>query len=153
DERRVADRGGAAAGGAGLIPEGPAHHQGSVVAEDVVVEVDGGADLVQDAAAALLGSIRCALGAAVGDGQTGDGHGRARVDVEDPAGVVAADRQPAGAPPSDGHAAREIQLAGFQDDGAVQVGREVDDGAGGAVGGLDRGPQRTGPAVVQVGHQ
>src|SRR5262249_2193235 len=140
NERRAADVGGAAAGGAGLNPQGPAHHRGLVVAEDVVVEVDGGADLVQDPAPALLGGVRRARRGAVGDGQTVDGYGRVVADVEDPAGFVAADRQLAGARPVDGHVASEIQLAGSQGDGALKVGGEVDDGAGSGVGGSDRGP-------------
>src|SRR5262249_50135099 len=117
DERRAADGGGAAAGGVGLIPEGPAHYRGLVVAEDVVVEVDGGAGLVHDAAAALLGGIGRALGAAVGDGQTGDGHGRPALDVEDPTGVVAADGQLVGAQPLDVQVLGDSQLAAGQRDG------------------------------------
>src|SRR5262249_25473505 len=128
-ENRVANGGGAAACGAGLIPERPAHHGGLVVAEDVVVEVDGGANLVQDAAAGLLGGISRACRGAVGDGQLGDGHGRAALDVEDAASVVAAHGQLVGARPVDGHAAGEIELAAGQGDGAVKAGGEVDGGA------------------------
>src|SRR5262249_36733642 len=112
DERRVADGGGAAAGGPCLVPEGPADYQRVVVEKDIAVQVNGGADLVQDAAAALLRRIHCALGAAVGDGQAVDGHGRARADVEDPAGVVAADGYQKGARPLDSHVAGEVQLTG-----------------------------------------
>src|SRR5262249_5607963 len=64
DERRVADGGGAAAGRPCLVPEGPADYQRVVVEKDIAVQANGGADLAQDAAAALLRTIHCALGAA-----------------------------------------------------------------------------------------
>src|SRR5262249_1715885 len=119
---------------------------------DVVVEVDGGADLVQDAAAALPGRVRRACRGAVRDGQTGDGHGRVVADVKDAAGVVAADGQLVGARPVDGHAAGEIRLGAGEGGGAGQAGGAADGGAGGGIGGGPRSPQRAGAAVVEVGH-
>src|SRR5262249_17942494 len=112
-----------------------ARHQGSVVAEHVVGDVDGGAGLVQNAAAA---SIRGAHGAAVGDGQPGNGHGRRIGDVEDPAGVVPGDNQLVGPWSLDVQVFVDYQLATGQHDGVtLELVREVDGIA--AAGGGDGG--------------
>ena len=67
-----------------------------VVAQGILIQDQSGTDLVEDAAPAVAGDrgasrvVRTGE-AAVGDGQTGQGHGRVVADVEDPAGVIAAD--------------------------------------------------------------
>src|SRR5262249_14439287 len=83
--------------------------------------------------------------AAVGDGQAGDGHGGPALDVEDPAGVVAADGQLRGARPLDVQVLGDGQLAG-QRDGLAGEAEGEDDGVA-AVGGGDLRPQRAGAAV------
>src|SRR5205823_5105629 len=106
-------------------------------------QVEGGAILIGDAATEVIDH------AAVGDGQSGDGHGHVALDVEDAAGVVAADRQAPGALPFDVQALVENQLAAGQRDGpAGELAGEMDGVA--AVGGGDRRPQRAGPAVEGV---
>ena len=82
----------------------------------------------------------------------GDGHGHAAADVEDPAGVVAADGQSVRARAVDGQVVRDAQLAAGQRDRAVASrGGEVDQvGAGQGVGVEDRLPQRAGAAVGEV---
>ena len=85
-------------------------------ADDLVVGQDGmgegqGAG-VQDAAALPNGPP-------VGDGQVVDAHRHAAADPEDPAGVVAADGQPAGARAVDPQVVRDAQLPARQGDRAV----------------------------------
>src|SRR5262249_62290627 len=74
-----------------------------------------------------------------------------------PAGVVAADRQQAGARAGDGQAAGGVgdaQRAAGQGDGAVGRGGEsYHVGAGVGVGGGDGRAQRAGATVVGGGHQ
>ena len=86
-----------------------------------------------------------------GDGQVVDAHRRAAADVEDPAGVVAADGQPAGARAVDPQVVRDAQLPARQGDRAPQpVGEGDDVGTGVGVGGRDRRPQRAEAAVGEV---
>jgi hypothetical protein len=90
---------------------------------------------------------RGAAGEAVGNGQAGDGHGRGALDVEDPAGVVAADGQLRRARPLDVHAVVDQELAQCQGDGlAVELLGELDGVA--AAGGGDHRAQRAGGAIV-----
>ena len=71
------------------------------------------------------------------------------VHLEHPRGVVAADRQLAGARPSDGQILFDEQLAAGQRDGLADQAGGEDDGVA-AVGGGDVGPQRAGAAVQVV---
>jgi hypothetical protein len=72
---------------------------------------------VQDRATRAGQNGRAAVGQAVGHRQPGDGHGRAGADVEDPAGVVAADSQLIGTQPLDVQALGDGQLAAGQCNG------------------------------------
>src|SRR5262249_61301348 len=83
------------------------HH---VVRHDSIGEGQGAS--VPDAAAPQKG-------VPAGDGQAVDTHRHAAVDLKDPAGVVAADGQPAGARPVDGQIVCDAQLTAGQGDGAV----------------------------------
>ena len=87
----------------------------------------------------------------VGDGQIVDAHRRAAADVKDPAGVAAADGQPAGTRAVDPQVVRDAQLTARQGDRAPQpVGEGDDVGTGVGVGGRDRRPQRVEAAVGEV---
>src|SRR5262249_18217438 len=120
--------------------------EGFIVGEDIVGEGQGAAH-VQDAAAAGAGSQP------VFNRQAGNGDGDRLLvlaDIKDPAGLVAADGQQAGARSFNIHALAYGQLAAGQRDGlAVQAGSE-DDGV--AILGLaDEVAQRPGTLVQGVG--
>src|SRR5262249_43225059 len=92
------------------------------------------------------------LGWSVGDRQAVEDGGDAAADLEDPAGVRAADGQPVGARTGDQQAVRDVKLTADQGDGALETGGEVDDvNARLSVGVQDRLPQRAGAAVGKVG--
>src|SRR5262249_11787447 len=86
----------------------------------------------------------------VGNGQAGNRNSRPALDVEDAAGVVAADGQLAGARPLDVHTLIDGELAGQRDGFAVEAGGEADLSA--ALSGGDLGPQRAGAVVQAVQH-
>src|SRR5262249_45265184 len=88
------------------------------------------------------------------DGQVADCDGGGAADVEDAAGVVAADGQPALAGPGNGQAVGDVQLPAGQGEGTVQPGGEADGvGAGVGVGVQHRLAQRTGAVVGEVHHR
>src|SRR5262245_19072508 len=105
-----------------------------VVRQDDVGDGEGAG--VQDTAAAPNGPP-------MGDGQAVDAHRRAAADLEDPAGVVAADGQPVGARALDAQVVCDVQFSARQDDSAVAGRwREADQvGAGVGVGVEGRLPQ------------
>src|SRR5262249_14956327 len=112
---------------------------GLVVGQGILIEGQGGTGLVEDAGPAETGDRGAGLvvpgDTAVGDRQAGDAHRGVVADVEDPAGVVAADGQGVGARPIDHQAVGDGDLAAAQGDGAVQAGGELDRvGAGVGVG-------------------
>src|SRR5262249_6843242 len=112
-QRLVAAEGAVGDGGVALVEQATTedvHRVGGgdslVTGQGILIEGQDGTGLVEDAAAAETGDRGAGLVvpgyAAVGDGQAGQGHGRAVADVEDPAGGIPADGQGAGAGASDG---------------------------------------------------
>jgi hypothetical protein len=122
-----------------------------VVGQYNVRERQVGVGVVQDAAAvAAEGDGGINPGLPVGDRHPGHGH-RPAQDVEDPAGIVAADRQPFGARTLDVEVVGDLQLAAGQGDGPVQTGGEGDHvGAGVGVSVDDGLAQRLSAAVAEV---
>src|SRR5262249_25136646 len=89
--------------------------------------------------------------AAAGEGQVVHGNGDAAGDLQDAAGVVAADRQPVSTWAVDEQVVRDAQLPAAQDNGAAQaVGEDDDVGAGVAIGVEARLAQRAGAAIGQA---
>src|SRR5262245_27978455 len=134
-----------AAAGVGDAPTpafGPGSTDGLVVGDDSIGEAQTAA-VVPDAATTVR--------PAAGDGQPVHGHVDAAADLEDPAGVVAADCEPVGARAVDPQVVGDAQLAAGQGDGALQAaGESAHVGPGVAVGVEDRLPQRAGAAVGEV---
>jgi hypothetical protein len=122
-----------------------------VVGQGAAGQGQGGAAVVD--APAQRGRAGRGGQVAIGDGQPGEGDGHPGPgDVEDPAGVVAADRQLIGPRSLDVQAPGDGQLAAGQGDGLAAQGRVEVDGVA-ALGGGDGGPQRAGAAVGVVQHR
>src|SRR5262249_2953570 len=135
------DVGEAAAPGAPDLDE----HGDAGIADDLIVgqDVVGERQVaqIQDRAAVTGEDGRAAIGEAVGHRHPGDGDGQAGADVEDPAGVVAADGQLVRARSFDVQVLGDGQFAAGQRDGlALETGGEVDGVA--TLGGGDFAAQR-----------
>src|SRR5262249_26277004 len=130
------------------IGDGAADIRGLIVGKDIVGQADD-ATAVQDGTAprgAAVCPALVSLAQAVSECQSVDGDAVAAVDIKDPVGIVATDREQARARSFDVHAIVDRDLVAGQSDGlAVEAGSEDDHVA--ALGPLDRVPERARSAV------
>jgi hypothetical protein len=134
---------------AALVEYAAALRQITWSAEGLILRHD---HLAQAQAAARVPDAAAIGRKAMRDRQVVDGHGNSAADLDDAAGVVAADAQPVSAWAVDGQIVRDAQLTGGQDDRAVASrGGEGDQvRAGEGVGVEDRLPQGTSAALGEV---